>query len=181
MYLGLEGNSLFVSFRLRYYESREAKKVEKPSTRIKNYTLEVLQLNKLSEGDPLKVKEELWCHLESILHKEYPNEKIFDIQIATNNTEYLKLLETLNKANTKLQLTAKRLVNHPKKFNELDKQAEKIKDIEKQINEYKEKHKESQAIKAFVTFSSIKAANYIKKLNNICCCRTCKSKHITIK
>lgn len=108
--------------------------------------------------------------METALQKVYPDERVFDVQLATSDTEYLSLLEKLKRENSKLQLIAKRLEKCSEKSSSaLDKQADKVQRIHKRMDEYKAKHKEPRALKAFVTFSSIEAANYIKRFNSSCC------------
>jgi len=159
--------------RLSSYENKEVK--EKMSY-VEDYSIEVHQLDKLNIKDPLAVKEELWEHLESLVQSVYPDAKVCDIQLALNDTKNLNLVQTLKKETNILRLMEKR-IERKYKQPKLNKQIAKVQQIRNEVNNCKSTNKESHPIKAFVTFSSIEAADYIKKLYSTQCCKCCDEKY----
>lgn len=140
---------------------------------ISEYSVAVHQIYKLPIKDPLKLKEKLWVHFENLIRPVLPNARVFDIQVALSDTKYLDLLETLRDERYALKLAEKRAEKDKRKS--VEKHEERVKKAQQKVEAYKTNFQNAYPVKAFVTFSSIEAADYIKRVYSACCCRSCVS------
>lgn len=159
--------------RLGRYESKEVKAFNRQADSISEYSVELHQAYNLPIKDPAVLKEELWTHFENLVKEVYPTAYVFDIQVALNDSEYLDLLEELRKERYALRLAEARARKCSDKGKSVEEYKEKVRRAQEKVEEYKASFKKAYPVKAFVTFSSIAAADYIKKAYSKCCCRSC--------
>ena len=157
-----------------HYEKSEKKKLRQQFDFISDYSIEIDNLSDFSDKTPLELKEELWCHFDKIIQEINPDAKIYDIQLALNDTGYLDLLSKLRKEKYELQLIEKR-VKKTNNNNEIENQIINIKKAEANIEEYKNRHQDSYAVKGFATFTSPEASEQVQHAYNVCC-SCCNSK-----
>lgn len=138
---------------------------------ISEYSIAIHQIYNLPIKDPTKLKEELWIHFENLLKPVYPNARVFDLQIALSDTKYLDLLEVLRQEKYALRLAEKRAEKDKKKS--VEKHIERVNKAKQKVENYKASFQNAYPVKAFLTFSSIEAADYIKKVYSTCCCKSC--------
>ena len=157
------------------YESKEVKEMSQQADCISEYSVAIHQIYKLPIKDPVILKGELWSHFENLVKKVYPNACVFDIQVALSDSEYLDLLEELRREKYELRLAEKRAKKSKEEEKNVEKHKEKVKQAQLKVENYKANFKKAYPVKAFITFSSIEAADYIKKAYSACCCRCCIS------
>jgi len=160
---------------LRRYESKEIKALNLQSKSISEYSVVVHQVYKLPIKNHIQLKEELWIHFDNLIRPVFPNAQVFDVQVALNDTKYLDLLEVLRNANYELKLAEKAAEKKAEKDREkaLKKYKKKVDEAQEKVRAYKTTFQNAHPVKAFVTFSSIEAADYIKRVYSACCCRSC--------
>ena len=169
--------TLSLKFSLGFYESKEVSRLNRQIDYISDYSIEINQLYKLPIKDPLKLKNDLWKHLEGLAKEMYPNAMIFDIQFAMSDTGYLDLLEVLRDEKHSLKLIQKRVEKGSNQSKKMDKQTMKVNKAQQKIDDYKTNYMKSYPVKGFVTFNTIEAAEFIKKIYSACCCRSCISSY----
>ena len=159
-----------------YYEKLDINKYNKESRSVSNYSISINLMNKLYIKDPLLLKEELWNHLENLVKTEYPNDFVFDVQLVLSNISCLNLLENLREEQHKARIISDEIGKEEVLMERLNQQHIRVKNASKDIKEYKENIKLVHPVRAFVTFTSIEAADYVKRHYNTCC-KCCARKY----
>ena len=166
-----------INHRLKRYEEHDLKKFNKNLKRIAKYSIEIDLTNEASIKDSTIVKGELWSQLDDHIHEMYLEEGVFDIQLATNEIEYINLLQRVKLEEHRSKSITKIIDKNKKDHCNLKRQQSKIDEFKDEIAGLKSNQVTTYPIKCFATFTSIEVADYIMTTYNKCCCRCCyKSK-----
>ena len=151
------------------YEAQEIKVINEHTDFISDYTIEVTDLYKFGIEDATLLKETLWTHFNKVITNVFPDSRVYDIQLADSRTEFLDLLAKLKEEKNKLMLIERRGQKESKPpTKKIEKQKKNIEKAEGKLKEFKESKEKPYFVKGFITFTTMKAAVFIKNSYNSC-------------